>query len=216
MITTQELIDKVAFLVNEPGNDSAITLLSEDTRSLSDTIYELLPDAVMSVQNSKHCGVLNPKIHTATDSEITDNGEGCVTVVLPNDFVSLIELRFKGWARPCTTVEPPASPLALAQSNANTRGGCCKPVCVEGVNSAGLRVVNCYSLPPGVAPVVENFVYEALFDPQAGLSCRQWGPLVWAVVYQCAALLYNVFEKYDAANSFMAIAASWCKNGKTE
>lgn len=216
MITTQELIDKVAFLVNEPGNDSAITLLSEDTRSLSDTIYELLPDAVMSVQNSKHSGTLNPKIYTVGEGSVTDNGDGSVTVVLPNDFVNLIELRFKGWERPCTTVEPPASPLAHAQSNVHTRGGCCKPVCVEGVNNAGARVVNCYSLPTGVAPAMESFVYEALFDPREGLSCPQWGPLVWAVVYQCAALLYNVFEKYNAANSFMAIAASWCKNGKTE
>ncbi|MBQ8271075.1 MAG: hypothetical protein IJZ22_07745 [Bacteroidaceae bacterium] len=216
MITTQKLVEKVAFLVNEPDNDSAITLLSEDTRSLFDTIGELLPDAVLFVQHNKQGGVLNPKECDAAACTVTDNGDGSVTVSLPDDFINLIEFRLDGWARPCTRLEPTTSPVALAQSNIYTRGGSCKPVCVESVDGQGGRAMNCYSLPAGKGPVIKSFVYEALFVPQTGLSCAEGSPLVWAVVYQCAALLYNVFEKRDAANAFMALAVSFCKNNKIE
>ncbi len=216
MIATQKLIEKVAFLVNEPGNDASLTLLSDDTRSLFETIGELIPDAVLFVQNNKQYGVLNPKECDAATCSLTDNGDGSVTVSLPEDFINLIELRLDGWKRPCTKLEPATSPVALAQSNIYTRGGSCKPVCVEGVDGEGNRVANCYSLPAGKAPVIKSFVYEALFVPQAGLQCSDGNPLVWAVVYQCAALLYNVFEKRDAANAFMTLAVSWCKNNKME
>jgi hypothetical protein len=104
--------------------------------------------------------------------------------------------------------------VALAQSNKYTRGGCCKPVCVEGVDAQGKREARYYSLPAGREPVVENFVYEAAFNASEGLLCEPENPLVWAVVYQCAGLLYNVFERREAANAFMALAASWCENGK--
>ena len=213
MIPTQYLIEKVLAILNEPYHENSITLLSEDTRSLHDTILELLPDAVLFVQNNKVYGTLNPKVYNVPEGAITDNGDGSGSVLLPSDFVNLLEMRLDGWERPCTVLAPSGSPIALAQGNIYTRGGCSKPVCVDAVNSAGARVVEYYSLPKGKSPVVKNFVYEALYEPQAGLSCNDGNPLVCAVAYQCAGLLYNVFERANAAASFMALALSMCKNG---
>ncbi len=213
MIPTQVLIEKVLAILNEPYQDRSITLLSEDTRSFHDIILEFLPDAVLFVQNNKIYGALNPKVYNVPESAVVDNGDGSGSILLPTDFVNLQELCLEGWKRPCTVLEPAGSALALAQGNIYTRGGCCKPVCVDSVNDSGARVAVYYSLPKGKSPVVNKFVYEALYDPQSGLSCDENNPLVWAVVYQCAGLLYSVFERANAANSFMALALSFCKNG---
>lgn len=216
MIATQELVERVLVLLNEPCVEPSITLLSEDTRALSDTVRGLLPDAVLFVQNNKVSGVLNPKVYAVPAASMTNNGDGSGAILLPDDFVNLVELRLDGWERSCRVLQAEGSPVAMAQSNRYTRGGCCKPVCVEGVNNMGKRVVNYYSLPAEKEPVVLRFVYEAAFDPEAGLSCDPENTLVKAVVYECAALLYNVFERRDAGNAFMALAISWCKNGKTD
>ena len=211
MITTDELVKKVRLLVNEPDNDATLNLLSEDTRSIDCTIKGLLGDAVLFVQQHKDRGAVNPKGYEPATSSLTDNGDGTGEILLPADFVDLLQLQLEGWERACTQLFPALSPVALAQSNVNTRGGCSRPVCVEGVNADGCPVLRYYSLPAGTAPVVQSFVYEASFDEAKGLNIRPSNPLVQAVVYECAALLYNVFEKSAAANAFMALALSWCK-----
>jgi hypothetical protein len=54
-----------------------------------------------------------------------------------------------------------------------------------------------------------RFVYEAEFDASEGLGmCDE--RMADAVAYVCAALLYNVFERYDAAKSFMSFAMALC------
>lgn len=211
MIATDELIKKVRLLLNEPDEDVTLVVLGEDTRRLGDTIRVLLRDAVLFVQHNKTYGVLNPVSSTPDSLELTDNGNGTGSVLLPDDFVTLIEFKVKGWERPCTTMYKSNSPIALAQSNQNTRGGCCKPVCIESVNNEGKPVLVYYSLPEDVSPVISSFVYEALFDEGTGLNTVASNPLVMAVAYQCAGLVYGVFEKHDTANAFMTLALSWCK-----
>ena len=60
MITTQELINKVRYLINETDADAGISLITDDMRSIDDTIIKLLPQAVAIVQkqsNGKHVNV---------------------------------------------------------------------------------------------------------------------------------------------------------------
>lgn len=216
MIAVSVLAEKVRLLINEPADDVALSVLSEDTRKLGDTINALLHDAVFFVQHNKKSGALNPAVYSPAASAIKNNGDGTGEIVLPNDFVSLVQLQMNGWERACTELYSADSAVALAQSNVNTRGGVCKPVCVERVDSSGKPVVCYYSLPKATTPVVKNFVYEALFNEAKGLNCELSNPLVQAVVYQCAALLYNVFERFDAANAFMALAISWCNKGESK
>lgn len=216
MIPTAALVEKVRLLINEPCDDVIITALSEDTRRLSDTIKVLLHDAVFFVQSNKAYGVLNPAVYEPATNDIKNNGDGTGEILLPTDFVSLLRLQLEGWQRPCTLLYPANAAVALAQSNVNTRAGVCKPVCVSGVNSDGKPVVCYYSLPADAEPVVKSFVYEALFDEEKGLNCEASNPLLLAVVYQCVALLYNMFERRESANAFMSLAMSWCKNSKGE
>ncbi len=210
MITADFIIDKVRLLINETTGEEALAQLSEDTRSIDVTIAGLVGDAVLFVQQNKSCGALNPKSCAADKIAVTARGDGGGEIVLPDDFVSLLSLQMKGWMRPCTQLVPAGMPLAAAQGNVLTRGGCSKPVCVEGFSADGAPVLRFYSLPEGEMPLVEHFVYEAAYDAKVGINCPPSNPLLTAVAYECAALLYNVFENSAAANAFMALALSWC------
>lgn len=215
MITAAELCKKVRQLVNEAENDAAVTLLSVDTRSLDEHIAALMPDAVLLVQRNKGWGCVNPKSYDVPTENIGVNDDGTGFFCLPDDFVSLVALHLDGWERPCTFLYPAASAVAMAQHNVNTRAGSSKPVCVEGVSATGERLLCYYSLPQGKAPVVETFVYEASYDPSQGLLGSDVS-LHKAVAYQCAALLFGLFERGDAAAYYSHLAAAFCNNVEPE
>lgn len=215
MMTQEQLKEKVRYLLNEPSDDADVTMLAVDTRKIDDYIEALLPEAVLFVQmNGRGCGV-NPKSVNISEKEITAAGDGSGFLPLPVDFVSLITLQMDGWHRACNILYPMDSPMALAQSNRHTRGRCSKPVCVEECTSDGKRVIHCFSLPSNVTPNVNKFVYEARYIPNEGLSGNDEA-LLDAVAYQCAALIYNIFERRDNANSLLAIAAALCNSDKTD
>ncbi|MBQ5752198.1 MAG: hypothetical protein IIV89_05055, partial [Bacteroidaceae bacterium] len=70
---------KVRLLVNESDDSSDVSLLSPDTRSLDDSIKELLPQAVAFVQRNKSsaCRRVNTvSISTVQLVEKDDSGGG--------------------------------------------------------------------------------------------------------------------------------------------
>lgn len=215
MITAEQLRQKVRRLLNEVEDDAGVTLLSDDTRSLDEHIEALMPDAVQFIQMNKGYGMVNPKEGHVPQILINDNGDGTGNFVLPEDFVSLLSFKMNGWARPCTTLYPDSSQVALAQHNPYTRAGYSRPVCTEGLDPSGRRLLCFYSLPPGVLPVISQFVYEAAYNSSDGLSGNN-ATLHNAVAYQCAALLCNMFERRDNAGAFFRIAASLCNNVKLD
>ncbi|MBR3884257.1 MAG: hypothetical protein IKJ31_05805 [Bacteroidaceae bacterium] len=213
MITTENLKAKVRFLLNEANDDSDVTLLTVDTRKIDDYIEMLLPEAVLFVQkNSNRCGV-NTKSATIAKEKITTAADGSGYLPLPDDFVRLVKLQMTGWKRPCNILYPNDTAIALAQGNVHTRAGWCKPIAVQDYTAEGLNALFFYSLPVGVAPNVEAFIYEARYVPENGLSGND-DTLHEAVAYQCAALVFNVFDKRDSAASMLSIAASLC-NGNS-
>lgn len=213
MIATDELVKRVRRLLNEAEEDTRLSLLSEDTRSIGEHIKRVLPQAVALVQKNKAPGTgnVNPKSLDAGSTVIVDCGDGTGQLVLPEDFVSLVSLRLHGWKRPCLQLHAEGSAEALAQHNIHTRAGVCRPVCAEGVNAYGSRSIMLSPLP--AVPRVDHFVYEAAFDSAEGLAgCDSI--LADAVTYYCAALVYSVFERQDQANAFISLATLLC-NGKS-
>lgn len=209
MITNDELRLKVRQIINEMHDDSAVTLLSDDTRSIDEHITALLPDAVLWIQRNKGWGSLNPK--RATDVTVKDNGDGTGEIILPTDFVKLISLQMEGWHTACTQMFPSESAVAVAQRNPYTRAGCYRPVCVESYNADGRVVMIYYSLPKESVPQLKELLYEACYNPDEGLAGCDTA-LHKAVAYQCAAMLFNIFERRDCASSLMGIAAAYCNN----
>lgn len=209
MITTNELIKKVRCLINENEEDSEISILTDKKRSFNDIIKELLPQAVALVQQNKGSkgGFVNVKSLTSLTGLIIDNGDGSGSMNLPADFVEMVFCRLTTWKRPCVTLYPPRSPQADKQYNESIRSGSLKPVCVESISSSGARCVEFYPFHTGTK--VREFFYEARFNLNEGLN-RSDENMTDAVVYFCVSLLYNMFERYEAAKSFMSFAISLC------
>jgi hypothetical protein len=206
MITTEELVKRVRVLINEAEEDKTIELLSENTCSFDKSIRALLPQAVNIVQNN--ClgrKRVNTRAMKPNRLVIVFSGTDCGYIAVPADFVSLVSIKLDCWERGCTRLYPEFSPIALWQCNVNTRARRCRPVCVEELDETGNKIIGLYPLSDGAK--LEHFVYEASFDHLDGLDGYDNG-MDDAVAYQCAALLYNVFEKYDAANLFMSLSVA--------
>ncbi len=208
MISESELVKKVRALLNEAEEDS-LSLITDDTLLLDKHISALLPEAVLFIQMNKVQGVLNPKSLADCTVEATDDG-GAV-VELPDDYIRLVSLKLDSWKRPCTKSYPIGSLIAALQSDKYMRTGNFSPVCVEGVNVSGRMTLTLY--PANASSAVESLLYEARYNASKGLSGGDES-LLKAVAYQCAALLYNVYEKHDTANVFLSLASALCNNEK--
>ena len=212
MITTEELIKKVRCLINEAEADSDVSLITDDKRSLDKTIVELLPQAVALAQKNSNGGYVNVKALTKDNRRIEKSSDGFFAVVLPEGFVALVSLQLDSWKKPCSHIASPDSAKALNVCN-NSAYGVFRPQCVEGVTEQGERVVKLF--PCDAENSVMHFVYEAQFDADEGLGrCDEY--MADAVAYICTSLLYSVFERYDAAKSFMSYAMALCGKNKNE
>ena len=210
MITESVLIDKVRALLNEVQSENSVSLITDDTLQLDRYITELLPEAVLFVQMNKKSGVVNGKSYADFNFSICNGGYGVIT--LPEDYVRLVALKLDNWQHPCYNTSQPGSLADVAQTNRYTRAGRCSPVCVEVTSDEGV-ILNVYPVEEDSTPVVEYLLYEARYDGNKGLASKS-DFLLQAVAYQCAGLVCNVFEKYDAANAFMGLAAALCNNNQ--
>lgn len=210
MIDCDELVRRVRVVINEATDDEDVSLLSVDTRSLDDTILELLPQAVTFVQKNKGAGVgcVNAKSVKVSTLNIVSNSGGGI-MALPDDFEGLVSLKLEKWLKPVHTVHAHNSREAEWQQNEYTRAGYCNPVCVETFTPGGVRCLLLYPFVQNGPSNPETLVYEARFNKSDGLN-NQSSTIADAVVYKCASLLYTVFERYDAANSMLTLALAAC------
>lgn len=207
MISGDELVKRVRRLVNEAEDDASVSLMAVDRCSFDTNVRELMPQAVAFVQRNKGLPGMRVNVKSAHGLVAEASGAGA-RVELPRDYVSLVQVRLEGWRRPCRAALVAGSPMAALQENGYASAGCCRPVCVEG---CGDGVLYLYPLPYG-ADTVTEFLYEAQYDEAEGLGTCD-ACMADAVAYECAALLYTVFERYDAANMFHSLALASC-NGK--
>ena len=75
------------------------------------------------------------------------------------------------------------------------------------VTEEGVKIVKLF--PCDSTDALLHLVYEASFDPDEGLVMCDMG-MADAVAYACASLLYSLFEKHDAAKSFISLAMALC------
>jgi hypothetical protein len=208
---SNELLKKVRLVINEAADDSDVSLLSVDTRQLDDCIMELLPSAVSFIQKNKGAaaGRVNTRTLDPDDVEVKSGESGGAVLLLPHDFVELVSLQLAGWQSPVHRLYAHDSREAAWQRNEYTRAGICRPVCVEAFTPAGERCAMLFPLPDGDSAKPLHFVYEAAFNAADGLDGYDDG-MADAVVYECASLLYRMFERYDAANAMLSQALTAC------
>ena len=210
MISGDDLVRRVRRLVNEADDDASVSLMAVDRCSFDTNVRELMPQAVAFVQRSKGMSGMRVNVKSAHGLVAEASGTGA-RVVLPADYVSFVQARMPGWRRPCRESYTAGSPMAVLQENGYASAGYCKPVCVDGCGEGGVKVLYLYPRPEAVE-TVDELLYEAQYDEAEGLVCCD-ACMADAVAYECAALLYTVFERYDAANMFHSLALASC-NGK--
>ena len=206
-----ELIKQVRIVVNETGNDDDVSLLSVDTRSFDENIKSLLPKAVSFVQHNKAVASKRVNVKSVLPVLLTPqvDSSGGAYIAFPPDFAALYAVKLDGWEVPVDTILPLGSSEAKRQFCKYTRAGCCKPVCVESARPLGNGGMLLFPLPGGENPSLSMFLYEAVYNPDEQLYGTD-EDMVIAIVYECAALLYTMFERYDAANSCHALAMAAC------
>lgn len=216
MMSCDDLVKKVRIIINEAERDDDVSLLGDDSRSLNDTITALLPQAVSFIQKNKgsSAGRVNTRNRNIPSSNIVSHTSGNPCVVLPDDFVSLVSLKLNGWIRSVHVLYPFDSSEAMWQMNEYTRAGFHNPACVEAFMPDGKRCALFFPFPQDNAIKIESFVYEACFNSLYGLEGYD-EVMVDAVVYMCASLLYTMFERYDSANSLLALALTACESPRS-
>lgn len=207
MIATNDLVKKVRRLINESDDDVTISLITDDLRSIDDTILELMPQAVAIVQKQSRGRYVNAKTLLSDGVNLVESIDGFKAVVLPSDYANLVSVRMKSWKMPCFEVSLPDSADVLYKFNKKSSAVSLRPVCVEDFASDGVKILKLF--PASNSDKLDYFVYEANFNVAEGLNLCD-SRMVDAVLYVCVALLYNVFERYDAAKSFMTFATALC------
>ena len=207
MITTEELIKRVRCLINETEDDSGVSLITDDTRSIDDTIVRLMPQAVGIVQKQRNGRYVNVKSLKPGDVALGETPEGFKVLALPGDFTDLVSVRLASWKTSCIGISSPDCVELYYKLGKNSLPLYFTPMCVMDVAVDGAKVLKLF--PCNDDDTAVRFVYEAEFDASEGLGmCDE--RMADAVAYVCAALLYNVFERYDAAKSFMSFAMALC------
>jgi hypothetical protein len=120
-ISPKDLIEDVG-----EGDEKPIAIMID--QMLDECAYMILriaPVHKLSVTKSTLLAVMNP----------IDNLIG--SVVVPADFVRIVDFKMKDWERSVHELQSPESPLAVRQSNKWLRAGTAKPVAILQSGNAG-------------------------------------------------------------------------------
>ena len=201
-MTEQEIIAKVRTIMNEAGEETMLTLLSEDTVKLTEYIKSAIPDAVSIVMANSPVRCVNKKVGNVM---ATSGGSGTGYVLLPEDFVSLIAFKMPGWKRMVAVLHPVDSEEYKVQCNEFTRSGISKPMCFLNYNKTGQKVLEYFATGTS-GTTVDTFVYGGRYSSTEGIDLSGNDPLASAVCYMCASLVYSIFENEKTAKEMQTIS----------
>jgi hypothetical protein len=144
-----------------------------------------------------------PAASFADGVHVHDVASGTGFVVLPADCYMVKSFLMRGWRRPCFVAVEENEAVAALQANRFVRGNFVRPVCTLSERPGYGRVLNYYSLPPGMGHVIEGALYIPFVSGIDGvgdsveleLDERLYGPLQWLN----AGLVFAVFGKEDVA-----------------
>lgn len=205
-MTEQEIISKTKAILNEIGEEDNLSLLSEDTVKIEEYIKSVIPDAVGLVQMNSPIRCINKK-SGAVASQILSPVDGKCTVIIPEDFVSLIAIKLACWKRVCIISYGMDSEEYKRQCNPVTMAGAYKPVCISGYDGTGKRVLMLYSAKADTK--LDMFYYEAKYTQGTNLDIDANEPITSAVCYMAASLVYSIFENKVTAQELRGIALNF-------
>jgi hypothetical protein len=208
--TQEQIVTKVRAILNEIGQENISTqLLDEDTVQIDEYIKACINDAINLLSTGVNGAIVNPK--TGGGITVTASGNGTGYIVLPDDYISLLAFKMKGWKRVVNKTYGYDSEQYKAQVNDYTRSGINKPVCILGYDANGKKILEYYSIKTTDTATIERFVYNASYKATDGLNLSTSDPMLSAVCYMCAALVYKIFENHTTSEKLAAVAVEMAK-----
>ncbi len=189
-MTRKELINIVKTKVDElsPVNAEIQLINPNGDKPIDSFVDNLLDECAKEVLQKAPASRLDG---VSGNVEVHANKDGSGYVVLPDNFIRLLEFKMAGWKRAVVSVAEPGSEIALKQSNRFLRGGPCKPVCVFSHRSEG-RVMEYYSVQK--KHEIDRFIYVKLIKAEE-LSLGLQDVLTW----WCASRIFEIVGKLEEA-----------------
>ena len=200
-VTVSELVERVKVNMEELTDVREVDISMEIGIDIEQYIQEKIPDALLAVWSTEPAASL-PQVDCATSLQPQSRPEGSGRVILPDDVWRMVEFCIEGWRQPVTSFIDHSSPMYELQFNRYTRGGISSPVCVLS-KDGGQKYLDYYSLPPHVElHRVKSARYVAYPDKNAS-SYEISPPLIPAVCYTCAALVYEILGRPEQAAAML-------------
>lgn len=176
-----ELVNRVKTILNEAGEDVTLSI-ADDVLSLTDYIERALPDAVAVLSKEGLC--INPQ-----QVESINDGK----VALPDTFLSVVEVKLKGWRIALTKVEKKDSLAYRRAMNTHTAPTESRPICYR----EGADAIVC--LPKGE---IDVFLYNAMLED----TFNGDEVAANAVAYMAASIVASIFGNDAAATRLKTTA----------
>ncbi|MBE6298528.1 MAG: hypothetical protein E7088_08650 [Bacteroidales bacterium] len=190
MITHDVLIGRIRDVLNEHEGDTLLEIAPD--RILLDTyINRAISDAVTAIAaKGFRINERNIKEEPVTFSEKKN------IYNLPNDFISLIEVKLTGWKLPVTAVTNKDEPKFRIAMNEFTPPGVFSPICY--------REGKCLVCMPGGSDA-EYINVNVAYNGQLNSDERE----ITAVVYMAAAFVMGYFENDNGKQRLSEIATNY-------
>lgn len=197
-MTREELIKNVALKMDEisSSDDVIVSVLSSDNNPLYTQINGLLNESINDVLTKApvyriqdHIAVLNNK---GTAKNIFGSTRKSYVITVPDDFIRLVSISDTNLQRPIVDLSIDGDDVSKRQYNKFLVAKSAKPVAVLGRDTAGKRIITCYSFSASVTPApsfsyIQRYVKNTM-NADAGLSDY----LIEIVSWVCAGRVFAV------------------------
>lgn len=190
MIGHDVLLSRVFSVLNEYGGEDLLGI-STDRVVLDRYIEQAIADAVVALSNAGYS--INVK---SADPHLSDG-----RLTLPDDFISLVRLRFADWKKDVHRIYDVSSDEYVWAMNEFTKPGVNNPICFR------LNRDTLLCLPK--SDDAEEFHYNCTYAKEDGLNGEERA--VSAVTYMAAALVMGMFENDNALKRLSDIAMQFLK-----
>ena len=158
--------DDVIVAVDSSDNNP---LYAQINSLINESINDVLTKApIYRLQN--HLGIVNPIYHESISDRDDNIFRQIAVLKVPEDFIRIVSIDDPDFERPIVDLAIEGDDIAKQQHNRFLMAKTAKPVAVLGRNSAGLRIIRCYSLPAGKVDPEATMTYVVRFTGGEGLS----------------------------------------------
>lgn len=213
----KDIIREIRIALDQNMSSAPLIALGDvDTLSLEDIIHSKVVDAVRSVELAAPLNMLGSGLPFGESIAWNGQpGQGSGYILLPDDFLRLLNFQMSDWSRAAFDAITPADPRYALQSSRfpGVRGCPQKPV-VAIVDRAIGKTLEFYSCTGGQSVTIKQANYLPMPKEQLGEIYIPW-LIKDAVVYYAAYLVAVSTQQNEQAQALLAISNTLINNQQT-